>query len=318
MALYETQAYNWSDQGYNATYNTSVTATFNDDDGAYQGANDTTESISIDGGDFSASTSEPYVVKIDFTTPDGETHVENFQCFQVDNTWYFAPGVDSDFTEGSTLGNYISHTDGWDYNSIVCFAGGTLIKTTRGPVPVEHLRPGDMILTLTGDPRPLRWSMVRRLGPIELARNPNLRPIRISSGSLGNGYPKRDLLVSRQHRMLIHSPIVQRMLSEPAALIAAHHLTQLAGVTVDTSINQIDYHHLLFAKHEIIFAESTPSESLYLGAQTRKTLPHKALEEIEELFGSWNSFLAAPCPAAPRQHKMVLRHKKNRLSLLTS
>ena len=253
---------------------------------------------------------------MNFTTPDGEALVENFQFFQVDSNWYFAPGVDSEFTEGSTLGNYQSHTTGWDYNGIVCFAAGTLITTPHGPVPIERLRPGDLIMTLSGNARPLRWTLVRRLSPIELSRNPNLRPIRMASGSLGHGYPKRDLLVSRQHRMLVRSPIVQRMLGEPAALIAAHHLTQLEGVRIDTSIKQVDYHHLLFDKHEIVFAEGAPSESLHLGAQTCKTLPNEALDEIGNLFGTWVNILAAPCPAATKQRQMVLRHQKNRHALL--
>jgi hypothetical protein len=317
MAQYETKAYCWSDNGYNATYSTSVTATFDDDDGAYQGGGDSNETISIDGGAFDASASNPYVIEIDFTTPDGETFTENFQFFYVDGKWYFAPGVDSEFIEGSTLGTYQSHSVGWNYNDIVCFAGGTLIATSRGQVPVDDLRPGDLVQTISGESRPLLWSMVRRLGPVELARNPNLRPVRISAGSLGSGLPKRDLLVSRQHRMLLRSQIVNRMTGQHSALVSALHLTNMDGIAIDHSVQRVDYHHLLFDLHEILFAEGAPSESLHLGPQTIKTLPKQAIDEVEALFGTLGKHFAAPCPPSSKQRRMVMRHMKNSKPLVS-
>ena len=317
MAQYETKAYCWSDNGYNATYSTSVTATFDDDDGAYQGGGDSNETISIDGGAFDASASNPYVIEIDFTTPDGETFTENFQFFYVDGKWYFAPGVDSEFIEGSTLGTYQSHSVGWNYNDIVCFAGGTLIATSRGQVPVDDLRPGDLVQTVSGESRPLLWSMVRRLGPVELARNPNLRPVRISAGSLGSGLPKRDLLVSRQHRMLLRSQIVNRMTGQHSALVSALHLTNLDGIAIDHSVQRVDYHHLLFDRHEILFAEGAPSESLHLGQQTIKTMPKQAIDEVEALFGTLGKDFAAPCPPSSKQRRMVMRHMKNSKPLVS-
>ena len=317
MAQYETKAYCWSDNGYNATYSTSVTATIDDDDGAYQGGGDSNETISIDGGAFDASASNPYVIEIDFTTPDGETFTENFQFFYVDGKWYFAPGVDSEFIEGSTLGTYQSHSVGWNYNDIVCFAGGTLIVTSRGQVPIDDLRPGDLVLTASGETRPLLWSMVRRLGPIELARNPNLRPVRISAGSLGSGLPKRDLLVSRQHRMLIRSKIVNRMTGHHSALVSALHLTNLDGIAIDHFVQRVDYHHLLFDRHEILFAEGAPSESLHLGPQTIKTLPKHAIDEVEALLGTLGKNFAAPCPPSNKKRRMVMRHIKNSKPLVS-
>ena len=50
-------------------------------------------------------------------------------------------------------------------------------------------------------------------------------------GALGNGLPRRDLLVSRQHRMLVRSSIAGRMFGDKEVLVAAHHLTALPGVT---------------------------------------------------------------------------------------
>ncbi len=42
-------------------------------------------------------------------------------------------------------------------NSVPCFVAGTLIRTPDGDVPIESLRPGDLVLTLDDGPQPLRW-----------------------------------------------------------------------------------------------------------------------------------------------------------------
>jgi Ca2+-binding RTX toxin-like protein len=91
--------------------------------------------------------------------------------------------------------------EGVEYRAagIPCFTAGTMIATPRGPVPVERLRPGDLVMTRDNGPRPLLWSTMRRLGPAELERAPNLRPVVIAAGTFG-GHER--LVVSPQHGIL--------------------------------------------------------------------------------------------------------------------
>ena len=169
---------------------------------------------------------------------------------------------------------------------VPCFANGTHIETVNGPVPVETLRQGDSV-ALFDDPRGTSKVLRvyrRELNRKELEASPCLFPIRIVAGALGNGLPKRDLLVSRQHRMLVSSNVAKRITGEKDVLIPANKLTPLPGIFVDHSVQSITYFHILFDQHEVIKAEGAPTESLYTGTQALNALPLEARKEIKRLF----------------------------------
>ncbi len=201
-----------------------------------------------------------------------------------------------------------------------CFTAGTLITTPRGKVPVEALRAGDQVLTEDGPPETLRMTLSSSLNRAELIKTPRLFPVRIVAGSLGQSLPKRDLLVSRQHRMLIRSPIAQRMFGTESVLVSAIQLTRMPGVFVDTSVSQVTYHHLVFDRHVVLFAEDAPSESLFTGPQALQSMDDASREELMLLFPKLAIF-AAPQPAryipsSKRQRKLVTRHLNNNKPLL--
>ena len=161
-----------------------------------------------------------------------------------------------------------------------CLTTGTLIETDKGPVKVEKLRKGDLVRTEGGQYQTLRLVLNVTFNLSGTEKDDRLLPVRITAGALGNGLPRRDLLVSRQHRMLVNGPIVLRKLGLPAVLIAAHRLTQLAGIYIDNSIRAVTYYHLVFDKHEVVFAEGAATESLYTGHQALRLIPEQALREI--------------------------------------
>lgn len=321
MPLYTVTAFRWSGTGYNSQYNTSYTATFNDDDPAYQGGSDSNETISINGGAFGASVSVPYVINVSFTDTLGNSHVEPFYFFNTGGSWYFTPGPGSAFTVGATLGSYQSHTTGWNYADVACFTRGTLIETENGPVPVETLTQGQMVLTDGNGPQPLRLMLSRKLTRRELRDNPRLLPVRISSGALGKGLPRGDLLVSRQHRMLVSSKISHRMFDTPEALVAAIRLVALPGIYLDDSVDEVEYFHLIFDHHQVIYAQGAPSESFLLAPHALQTQPPEIRTEIETLFpdltvGEVTQKSACIIPTRPQQRSLVARHAKNAKPIL--
>ncbi|NBO20777.1 MAG: hypothetical protein EBU97_02245, partial [Rhodobacteraceae bacterium] len=83
------------------------------------------------------------------------------------------------------------------------FLRGTCLDTTEGPVAVEDLHPGQMILTADHGPRPLAWVGHSRLEDADLRQMPKANPVRIRAGAFGPGLPLRDLLVSPQHRLCL-------------------------------------------------------------------------------------------------------------------
>jgi hypothetical protein len=206
-------------------------------------------------------------------------------------------------------------------SGVTCFARGTLITTDRGDMPVETLKSGDKVLTQDDGYQELKFAMSRAIGPKGLRENAKLYPIRIMAGAMGSGLPTRDLIVSRQHRMVAKSSIVKRMFGSATILIAAIRLSELPGVFVDTTVESIEYFHLAFKSHQVIFAEGTPTESFLIGSETRKILPAEAWEEFVTLFPAAGEldYSATPVRTIPTrtlQKRLVRRHIKNSKDLL--
>jgi len=200
----------------------------------------------------------------------------------------------------------------------VCFAKGTWIACPGGPRRIEELRCGDMVETADHGPQPLRWIGQRQVSPAELALYPKLRPIRIEKGALGRNLPQEPLVVSRQHRVLADTPIVRRMTGCDEALIAAHHLVGLPGVeTIETDVG-VQYFHLLFDRHEVVWANGAPAESLHLGREAGNAISPEGRAEIAMIFPDAFDACVAPAPTARSlmQHRraktLVARMIKNR------
>ena len=203
-----------------------------------------------------------------------------------------------------------------DAPTFVCFRNGTLIQTSRGQIAVEDLRVGDMVVTRDHGTQPLRWIGSKQLDASLLQAFERLRPVRIRAGALGAGLPARDLYVSQQHRVLVNSAIAQRMFDTPEVLIAAKHLTGIAGIEIDDSLQPLEYYHLLFDQHEIICSEGAQTESLFTGPEALKSVDPSARAEIMALFPELLVRDGAFAPARPigkarKGRQLAKRHSQN-------
>ncbi|WP_433989447.1 hypothetical protein SuNHUV7_40670 (plasmid) [Pseudoseohaeicola sp. NH-UV-7] len=169
---------------------------------------------------------------------------------------------------------------------VICFAQGTIIDATLGPTPVECLTEGDLVRTRDNDDQPIRWIGRRRLDSLELARRPNLAPVRIHTGALGRGLPHVDLTVSPQHRILVEGWQAELHFGESEILVPAIALVNGKSVRTLPDIDQITYYHLLFDQHEIITANGAPTESMLTGEMALLALDQEAQHEIQMLFES--------------------------------
>ena len=176
-------------------------------------------------------------------------------------------GAGSITMQGASASSYSQDNTGVD-----CFTAGTLIRTPAGHAPIEALNIGDLVVTLDNGPQPIRWIGVRKLGSAELTAHPNLRPVLIQPGALGNPWP---ILVSPQHGVLL----------EDDHLVRATHLARnIKGARIAHGKRTITYIHLLFDAHQIIFANGIMAESFYPGPQGLHMMPLSAREEMMTLF----------------------------------
>ncbi|MDA9208449.1 Hint domain-containing protein [Octadecabacter sp.] len=186
---------------------------------------------------------------------------------------------------------------------VVCFAEGTEILTQTGPLNVENLAIGDHVMTMDHGYQSIRWIGSRTLDSNDLARNPKLKPIRIRAGALGAGLPEQDLVVSPQHRMLVRSIVSERMFGKTEVLIPTKKLLGIDGIDVDEAATSVTYYHFLFTRHEIVFANGAPSESLFTGAEALKAVSPAQRQEITSLFPEILSPEFMPSSARPIPEK---------------
>lgn len=166
---------------------------------------------------------------------------------------------------------------------IACFTLGTLVSTRGGEVPIETMRPGDLVLTRDNGYRPLRWIGRRPLSAADLRANPRFLPVRLARDALGPGLPTRDMQVSPQHRLLIAHPRAELLFAEYEVLVPALHLLGRPGISRATA-QDVTYVHLLFDQHEVIHADGIWSESFQPGACVTSALSTEQGAELLALF----------------------------------
>ncbi|MEM6577994.1 MAG: Hint domain-containing protein [Pseudomonadota bacterium] len=150
------------------------------------------------------------------------------------------------------------------YTGVICFAAGTQIATPAGARSVESMAPGELVLTADSGNQPVLWC---GLSDVELGEaTSNVRPVLFPKGSLGEGLPQRDLIVSQQHRMLIDDFDLDAKGATLEVFAPAKGLLPLNGVRILNGKMDITYVHLLLPCHEVVFAEGYPTESFYPGA----------------------------------------------------
>jgi hypothetical protein len=158
----------------------------------------------------------------------------------------------------------------------ISFARGTLITLATGAQkPIEDLRPGDRVLTRDHGGQPIRWigrATLKAVGPFA--------PVVITKDTLGNA---GDLIVSQHHRMFLYQRERRAGLQTSELLVQAKHLVDGERVFLREG-GFVDYLALVFDRHEIIYAEGVPAESLMVNDATVNRLPPELAEDVKARF----------------------------------
>ena len=168
-------------------------------------------------------------------------------------------------------------------NVVPCFTPGTLIATPRGEVPVETLKVGDKVITRDNGIQEIRWTGRRDMTAGDFAVAPHLRPIQIRKGSLGNGLPERDMMVSPNHRVLVANDRTALYFDEHEVLVAAKHLIAGDGIRAIQS-SGTSYIHFMCDRHEVVLSDGAWTETFQPGDQTLKGMGNAQRTEIFEIF----------------------------------
>jgi hypothetical protein len=197
-------------------------------------------------------------------------------------------------------------------DAFTCFCGGTLILTERGEIAVENLAIGDCVVTVAAEVKPIRWigrRVVRsRGGQYRFADPLVVNPIRIRAGALGEGLPRRDLLLSPEHAIL-----------DDGILVQAGALVNGVSILREESLPDVlTYYHVELADHALLMAEGVAAESF---VDNVNRLSFENWAEHEALYGAEASITEMAYPRAqsyrqvpPRIHARLMHHAQRLFS----
>ncbi|MGB0902519.1 Hint domain-containing protein [Halocynthiibacter sp.] len=183
----------------------------------------------------------------------------------------------TDGDESGTIGNIsFSEMETINFNiDAVCVARGSGIMTDMGEVLVEDLTEGMHILTMDNGYQELRW-----IGSRTVPAQGKLAPVRVRAGTLG---ADRDLYLSQQHRILLQGYQAELLFGEDEVLVPAKALVNDCTISIQSGA-KVEYYHLMFDQHEIVFSNGMATESFFPGGTAMSALEHAAQEEVLSLF----------------------------------
>jgi hypothetical protein len=166
-----------------------------------------------------------------------------------------------------------------------CFLKGTKILTALGERAVQELQIGDEVTTLVG-PKVVKWIGYRKFTKEEgKAWQDEVMPVRIARSALADKIPSRDLYLSPNHCIFYDE-----------ALIPVGYLVNGTSITRDlpAQANAIEYYHIEFETHQVLYAEGITVESLLDDGSDREAYAN--FIEYERLYGESQSKMT---PFAP-------------------
>ncbi len=228
-----------------------------------------TQAITVNGQSFSVG--DQIELEFAFTTTTGET----FWVIRIDGV---NVGISGSVlpTPGTTY-TVASSSDGQDtpVDDVPCYTDGAMVETPDGPVAIEDLKIGDLVLTKDNGPQPIRWVGSRVPAEVELAFFPEFRPVVIEENALGDGVPNARTALSPLHRVVIDSMRANLLFGMGEVLASAKNLINGTTIHRDPSLRPV-YRHILLDEHEILFVNGLEAESLYPG--TDRVAPEVLLE----------------------------------------
>lgn len=205
--------------------------------------------------------------------------------------------------------------DRQSWNFVTCYVAGTRIATPEGDRAIVDLSVGDLVVTRDHGAQTIRW-----IGKSTVKGAGKLAPVRIAAGALGADSPKRDLYVSRQHRMLLASRVCERMFGSAEILVPAIKLISLPGISVAETAEDVTYYHLMTDDHQVIYAEGAASETLLTGPHAINALGPVAMAELQAIFPDIMDTTVSP--ARPIIHRgkqvetLLMRHARNSIPMI--
>lgn len=205
------------------------------------------------------------------------------------------------YVDDASPGQSLNYTAGGVYEGagvpdpgIYCFTKDTEIQTKTGKLNIQSLNIGDLIATQTHGFQPIRWIGKRSICAAELHGRPEFKPVLIRKSAFGINIPSKDTRLSQHHRICLTDWRAEVLFGQPSVLCAAIDLVNDHTILVDHKATTVEYYHILFDHHEIVFGDNLPSESFHPVADGLSVLDEKTRQELLALFPDLASYPEIP------------------------
>lgn len=157
---------------------------------------------------------------------------------------------------------------------------GTPVLTPSGEVPVEALRPGTLVLAVSGGAAPFQ-------PVVELRRVTLPGPfIRLLAGAIADGAPQHDLVLAPDQALLVDG-----------VLVAVRHLADGFGILVDHGA-AIEAVQVVLGAHDAVLAAGLAVETTHPEPGMPDCAPRAAPDPALRAMLAWRAEAMGWCPAA--------------------
>jgi antigen 43 len=180
---------------------------------------------------------------------------------------------------------------------VLCFLEGTLIETETGERAIETIQPGNTVTVLRNgkaEPEAVKWVGYATIDLANHAQPEMAAPIRVKAGALGENTPKRDLVLSPEHCLILDGRCV------PVKL-----LVNGGSIVREFPTAPITYYHIELENHGILLAEGAEAES-YLDTGNRSNFDNADVPrllhpnfEVNYTADRWATDACAPLAQVP-------------------
>lgn len=136
-----------------------------------------------------------------------------------------------------------------DALTLVCYCADTMISTPVGEVAVQTLAPGDLVTTLSGASRAVRWVGFGRVLATR-GRRCSATPVIVRKGALADNTPHRDLRLTKGHSIYIDGVLI------PVEFLVNHR-----SILWDDRAQEVEIYHIELDTHDVLIADGAPAES---------------------------------------------------------
>jgi hypothetical protein len=194
-----------------------------------------------------------------------------------------------------------------------CFLKGTLIDTPDGQKKIEDLLIGDLVTTIGGAARPVQFISAYSYKKADPSRDwvEDVKPVVVRKSAISDNVPNRDLYMTRAHALYLDD-----------MLVPVCNLINGSTIVVDDAedLSELEYFHVKFESHDVIYAEGAACESMLTVSESAKNFAdyyraHGFPESDPKPFAPIHSFWSRRSQLASRVRSAASLIKESRRPL---